>query len=213
VTVVVGIIPAGGSGERLGAERPKAFVVLAGKPLLEWSIEALHPVCDRVIAAVPAGQEEGPDQVAGGASRSESVRNAVEAAPDADVYVVHDAARPLASPQLVERCLRALYDGPWAGAVAGAHISDTVKQVGFDNGVSHTLDRELLRAIQTPQVFHAGLLRHALDVDYETLDAATDDASLVEAAGGRIRVVDAPPENIKVTTRADLKLAEILLGC
>jgi 2-C-methyl-D-erythritol 4-phosphate cytidylyltransferase len=212
VTVVVGIVPAGGSGERLGADRPKAFVVLAGKTLLERSVEALRPVCDRVVVAAPPGEEEGEDRVPGGPSRSASVRNALAAAPEAEIAVVHDAARPLVTPELVERCLAALTDGV-DGAIAAAPVSDTVKEASPDGRVVRTLDRAALWAVQTPQVFRAHVLRRALDVDDETLAAATDDAALVEAAGGTVRIVEAPPENIKVTREADLKLAEALLRC
>jgi 2-C-methyl-D-erythritol 4-phosphate cytidylyltransferase len=148
--------------------------------------------------------------VAGGASRSESVRNAVLAAPEADVYVVHDAARPLVTPALVERCLAAL-DGV-DGAIAAARVSDTVKEAGEDGRVTRTLDRSSLWAVQTPQVFRAEALRGALEVDEDVLAAATDDASLVEAAGGSVRVVEAPAENLKITAPADLRLAEVLLG-
>src|SRR4051794_14466700 len=108
---VVGIVPAGGSGERLGADRPKAFVVCAGRPLIEWSLAALEPVCDRVVIAAPAGYDDGPDRVRGAESRSASVRNAVEAVDDADIFVVHDAARPLVTRELVERCVEALEPG------------------------------------------------------------------------------------------------------
>ena len=211
MTVVVGIVPAGGSGERLGADRPKAFVVLAGKPLLAWSLEALAPVCDRVVAAVPAGHEQGEDRVPGGPSRSASVRNALAAAPEADVFVVHDAARPLVTRELVERCVGAL--GGVDGAIAAARVSDTVKEAGADGRVTRTLDRSRLWAIQTPQAFVADALRRALDVDERTLALASDDASLVEAAGGSVRVVEAPRENLKVTRPADLRLAEALLRC
>ena len=213
MTVVVGIVPAGGSGERLGAERPKAFVVLAGKPLLDWSVEALEPICDRVVVAAPRGQraESRGQRVDGGPSRSASVRNAVLAAPEADVFVVHDAARPLVTEELVRRCIDAL-EG-FDGAIAAARLTDTVKEAGGDGRVRRTLDRSLLWAIQTPQVFRADVLRRALDVDEAALAAATDDASLVESAGGSLRVVESPRENLKVTTAADLKLAEALLGC
>ena len=216
MTVVVGIVPAGGSGERLGAERPKAFVVLAGKTLLERSVEALRPVCERVVVALPAGSESpaaaGVDAVAGGPSRSASVRNALAEAPEAEVAVVHDAARPLVTRELVERCLAALTDGVDA-AIAAARVSDTVKEAAPDGRVLRTLDRSALWAVQTPQVFRAEVLRRALDVDDETLASATDDASLVEAAGGTVHVVEAPPENLKITRAADLRLAEALLRC
>ena len=205
---VVGIIPAGGSGERLGADGPKAFAVLAGKPMLEWSLEALAGVCERVVVAVPAGFEDPPDRVRGGASRSESVRSALAAAPEATVAVVHDAARPLVTRNLVERCIAAL--GGHEGAIAAARVTDTVKE-GDGERVLRTLDRSRLWAVQTPQVFRADALRRALDAPPERLAAATDDASLVESAGGTVLLVEAPPENLKVTTPLDLRIAEAIL--
>jgi 2-C-methyl-D-erythritol 4-phosphate cytidylyltransferase len=207
---VVGIVPAGGSGERLGSERPKAFVVLGGRPLLEWSVEVLASTCDRVVIAVPVGHEEDPDRVRGGESRSESVRNALLAAPEATVVVVHDAARPLVTRTLVERCLAALEPGV-DGAIAAAPMTDTVKEAAPDGRVLRTLDRSSLWRIQTPQVFRAEVLRRALDRDPAALAAATDDARLVEEVGGTVRVVEAPPDNIKVTSDSDLRVAEALL--
>ena len=205
---VVGIVPAGGSGERLGADRPKAFVVCAGRPLVDWSIEVLSAVCDRVVVAGPAGHLR-PGWVEGGPSRSASVRNALAAAPEARTAVVHDAARPLVTRELVESCLAALLGVD--GAIAAAPVTDTIKQAFPDGTVERTLDRSLLWAIQTPQVFRADALRRALDVDEAVLAGATDDASLVESAGGSIRVVEAPPENFKITSAADLARAESLL--
>ncbi|HEY1275803.1 MAG TPA: 2-C-methyl-D-erythritol 4-phosphate cytidylyltransferase [Thermoleophilaceae bacterium] len=207
---VVGIVPAGGSGERLGATGPKAFVVLAGRPMLEWSVEVLGSVCDRVVAAVPLGFEEPPDRVPGGESRSASVRRALEAAPEAEVVVVHDAARPLVKRELVERCLAALEPGV-DGAIAAVPMTDTVKEAAPDGRVLRTLDRSSLWAIQTPQVFRAEVLRRALDTNEAALAAATDDAFLVEELGGTITVVEAAPENLKVTRESDLRIAEALL--
>jgi 2-C-methyl-D-erythritol 4-phosphate cytidylyltransferase len=209
---VVGIVPAAGSGERLGASGPKAFVVCGGRPLLDWSLEVLADVCDRVVVAVPPGYESPPDRIAGGPSRSASVRLALDAAPEATVAVVHDAARPLVTRELVERCIAALDEG-FDGAVAAAPVTDTVKEADGRGRVVRTLDRSRLWSIQTPQVFPAAMLRRALAVGDDALAAATDDASLVEAAGGSIRVVEAPPENLKVTGPLDLRLAEALLGC
>ena len=208
---VVGIVPAGGSGERLGADRPKAFVVCAGRPLIEWSLEVLRSVCDRVVAAVPSGHEAEPDFVVGGESRSASVRRAVAVAPEADVYVVHDAARPLVTRELVERCLDALEPGI-DGAIAAVPMTDTVKEVATDGRVLRTLDRSQLWAIQTPQVFKGDILRRALERDAAALAAATDDAWLVDDAGGVITVVEAFPENIKVTRESDLRIVEALLA-
>jgi 2-C-methyl-D-erythritol 4-phosphate cytidylyltransferase len=208
---VVGIIAAGGSGERLGADRPKAFVVLGGRAMVDWSVEALRDACDRVIVAVPAEVAGGSGQVAGGDSRSASVRNAVLAAPEASVYVVHDAARPLVTPDLVQRCIDALEPGV-DGAIAAARMTDTVKEAAPDGRVLHTLDRSALWRIQTPQVFRAEVLRQALDRDPTALAAATDDAALVEEIGGTVHVVEAPPQNMKVTSESDLRVAEALLA-
>ena len=142
-------------------------------------------------------------------SRSASVRNALAAAPEARTAVVHDAARPLVTRELVESCVAALIGVD--GAIAAAPVTDTIKQAFPDGTVERTLDRSRLWAIQTPQVFRADALRRALDADEATLAAATDDASLVESAGGSIRVVEAPAENFKVTSAADLARAESLL--
>ena len=208
---VVGIVPAGGSGERLGADRPKAFVVCAGRPLIEWSLEVLESVCDRVVVAAPDGYDEGPDRVKGGESRSASVRNAVAAVKDADTFVVHDAARPLITRDLVERCLGAIEPGI-DGAIAAIPMTDTVKEVAPDGRVLRTLDRSTLWAVQTPQVFRADILRRALERDAAALAAATDDAWLVDDAGGVITVVESYPENLKVTRESDLRIAEALLA-
>jgi len=207
---VVGIVPAAGSGERLGASEPKAFALCAGRPLLDWSVDVLAGMCQRVVVAVPAGREDGPDRVRGGPSRSASVRAALLVAPEASTVVIHDAARPLLSRDLVERCLAAVYEG-WDGAVAAARMTDTVKQADRDGRVLRTLERSSLWSIQTPQVFRAEVLRRALDVDEGRLAAATDDASLVEDLGGAVRVVEAPPDNLKVTRAVDLELAGSLL--
>jgi 2-C-methyl-D-erythritol 4-phosphate cytidylyltransferase len=199
---VVGIVPAAGAGERLGADVPKAFAVLGGRPMVEWSLDVLREVCDRVVVAVPADRVELPDFVAGGKTRSASVMNALEAAPEASVVVVHDAARPLVTVDLVQRCLDALegYDG----VVAALPVTDTVKEVEAGE-VIRTPDRGRLWAAQTPQVFRADVLRRANGAE------ATDDASLVEAIGGRVRVVEGTPENFKVTTALDARIAETLL--
>jgi 2-C-methyl-D-erythritol 4-phosphate cytidylyltransferase len=207
---VVGIVPAAGRGERLGTGEPKAFVACAGRPLIDWSLDVLREVCDRVVVAVPPGYSL-PDSVEGGPVRSDSVRRALAAAPEAEVVVVHDAARPLVTRELVERCLAAL-GGGYEGAIAASAVIDTVKEADERGRVIRTLDRSKLWAIQTPQVFVAAVLRNALDVPLEALAKATDDASLVEAAGGRVRVVEAPPTNFKVTSNEDLERAARLLA-
>jgi len=207
---VVGIVPAAGRGERLGATGPKAFVVCAGRPLIEWSLDVLRSVCDRVVVAVPPGFSY-PDSVEGGPVRSDSVRRALAAAPEATIAVVHDAARPFVTRDLVEHCIAKLAQG-FDGAIAAAPVTDTVKEVDDAGRVTRTLDRSRLWAIQTPQVFDAAVLRAALDVPLEVLAAATDDASLVEAAGGSVCVVAAPPENVKVTRARDLEQAALRLA-
>jgi 2-C-methyl-D-erythritol 4-phosphate cytidylyltransferase len=209
---VVGIIPAAGSGERLGSGGPKAFVVCGGRPLLDWSLDVMRAVCDRVVVALPPGMPtEAPDWVSGGAVRSESVRLALATAPYADVVVVHDAARPLVTEELVRSCIAGL-EGGYDAAIAAAPMTDTVKETDADLNVLRTLDRSRLWSIQTPQVFRADALRRALDVDDATLAGATDDAALSEAAGGSVRIVEAPPDNLKVTRPVDLLVAEALLA-
>ena len=206
---------AAGRGERLGEDRPKAFVTLAGRPMVEWSVEALRAVAsvERIVVALPPGEDApaGTVGVAGGAVRSESVRAALREAGDVDAVVVHDAARPLATTALFERALSMLEDDACDGAIAAAPVSDTIKEVGEGGVVRSTLDRSALWAIQTPQAFRREALARALDVDDATLAAATDDAWLVERAGGSVRVVDASADNLKVTTSTDLQFADLLL--
>lgn len=211
----VALLVAAGSGERLGADRPKAFVVLAGIELYRWSLAALDAF-DEVVVAAPAGHVdaiESSDRVTavpGGATRSASVRAALAAAGPSDAVVVHDAARPLAGPELFERCVAALEHAD--GAVAAAPVADTIKEAGPDRRVTATLDRSRLWAIQTPQAFRRAALERALDVDEDILAQATDDAWLVERAGGSVVVVEAGPENFKITTPHDLRVAERLLA-
>lgn len=172
----------------------------------------LASTCDRVVFAVPPSHLEGPgpDRVAGGASRSESVRNALAVAPDADIVVIHDAARPLVTEDLVRRCIAEVESGA-DGAVAAVPVTDTIKEADSGRRVLRTLDRSVLWAIQTPQAFRADALRDAMDAEPEALAAATDDAALVEAAGGSVQVVEAPVENFKVTWPVDLARAEAAL--
>ena len=210
--MAVALLVAAGSGERLGAGRPKAFVVLAGRPMLEWSLDALRAagIAD-VVVALPPGESAPPGclGVAGGATRSASVSAALAAAPAGDV-VVHDAARPLVTPGLFRQALDALAGADCA--IAAAPLADTVKEAGPDRLVTATLDRSRLWAIQTPQAFRRGALERALAVDAAVLAQATDDAWLVERSGGSVRVVESSPANFKVTTPHDLRVAELLLA-
>jgi 2-C-methyl-D-erythritol 4-phosphate cytidylyltransferase len=210
----VALLVAAGRGERLGSDGPKAFVRCGGRPMLEWSVDALRAAgIKRIVVALPAGYDAPPRciGVTGGQERSHSVRAALHAAGDAaDVVLVHDAARPLVTAQIVRDCLAAL-QGDVEAAVAAAAVTDTVKEAeGHD--VVRTLDRSRLWAIQTPQVFRARALHRVLAQDDVVLARATDDASLIEARGGRVVVVPCPRDNFKVTTPEDLQLAELVLA-
>jgi len=217
------ILVAAGAGARLGADRPKAFVGLAGRVLLAESLERLdgNDWIDEIVVAVPAGWEEAAivlaeelvaskvaSVVTGGATRGDSVRAALADIPEeALVVLVHDAARPLVDDGVVERVLAPLAEG-YEGAVPGLPLADTVKRV--EDGVAvETLDRARLVTVQTPQAFTADALRRAYAGD-GPLDA-TDCSSLVEAGGGRVRVVDGDPRLLKITTKADLVLVETWL--
>jgi len=211
--MAVALVVAAGSGERLGADRPKAFAVLAGRPMLEWSIDALREAgIDDVVVALPLGYEapDGARGVPGGATRSASVRNALAATGVGDPVVVHDAARPLITPALIRAAVLALDEKGCDGAVLAEQVRDTVK-VAREGWVEATLDRSNLWAVQTPQVFRRAALSRALDVTDRVLASATDDASLVEYAGGPVWLVPSSPENFKVTTPHDLRVAEMLL--
>lgn len=218
--MAVALVVAAGRGERLGSGRPKALVLLGGKPMLEWSVDALRAVepVQRIVVALPADAldavPDGAFAVAGGPARSQSVFAALKAAGPGDPVIVHDAARPLAAPELFTRALQALEQSRADAVVAATPVSDTIKEVGDDGrSVVRTLDRSRLWAVQTPQVFRRAALEQALSsASAELLAAATDDAWLIEQAGGTVHVVDAGPRNIKVTTPTDLRLAELLLA-
>lgn len=211
------ILAAAGRGDRLGLDRPKAFAPLNDRPLIAESLERLDASdwIEGIVVAAPPEWEEPCILVAeeiaagkvaatvtGGASRSESVRMALAEVPDeATVVLVHDAARPLVSEGVIERLVTALSDG-WDAAVPALPVSDAVKRVDGE-AVTETVDREGLVTVQTPQAFVAQALRDALAGD---VSDAPDCASLVEARGGRVRVVEGDPHLVKVTTPADLKL-------
>ncbi|MDO8189057.1 2-C-methyl-D-erythritol 4-phosphate cytidylyltransferase [Conexibacter sp. JD483] len=219
--MAVALLVAAGRGERLGAAGPKAFVMLAGRPMLEWSLDALRsvPAVERIVVALPAGEQApaGTVGVAGGAERSHSVRAALAAAgdgPDDEAIVVHDAARPLLTPEIVQASLDALDHTGADAVVAAAPVVDTIKRVHADAPGLHveaTLDRSALWAVQTPQVFRRAALRRALALPDAVLAAATDDAGIVEQTGGRVHLVESPRENLKVTNPLDLRLAALLL--
>jgi 2-C-methyl-D-erythritol 4-phosphate cytidylyltransferase len=247
---VTAVIAAAGSGERLGAGGPKAFVPLAGRPLVEWSIAAMRAAAGvrAIVVACPpdvvAGSSSrypdvgkvGPDSdsttfVAGGATRAESVSNALHVV-KTELVAIHDAARPLVTPELVEEVIAALVADPEAdGAIAATPVTDTIKRAPAESTpcvgsskdfpphgpgnpsieVEVTVDRGRLWAAQTPQVFRVEALRRALAADPAQVERATDEAMLIEGAGGRVLIHPSSPQNLKVTTPFDLKLAEWLL--
>jgi 2-C-methyl-D-erythritol 4-phosphate cytidylyltransferase len=215
------IVVGGGDGSRLGADRPKAFVGLGGRPLLAHSIDLLedHPAVDRMVLVVPAEWEEPAtllaDELAagkvvaavpGGETRALSVAAGLDVvADDAEAILVHDAARPFASAELIDRLLEAL--ATYAGAVPAVAVTDTVKRVKGGR-VAETLDRGELRAVQTPQAFRAEALRRAYAAPAAALRDATDCASLVEAVGLEVVVVPGEGGNMKITSPEDLARAE-----
>jgi 2-C-methyl-D-erythritol 4-phosphate cytidylyltransferase len=211
--MAVALIVAAGRGERLGSDGPKALVHIGGRPMVEWSVEVLSQVCDQVVVALPPGvvAPAGTLGVVGGAQRSLSVRNALHAA-SGDLVLVHDAARPLLTVELARACLDALDARDLDAAIAAAPVTDTIKEAGSEQVVARTLDRSRLWAIQTPQAFRREALERALAQPDDVVAAATDDAGLVEALGGRVGIVEAPRENLKVTTPLDLQVAELLLA-
>ena len=203
------VVVAAGRGERYGA--PKQYERIAGRRVLDWSLGAARAVAGGIVLVVAPGREGDHEDVdavvVGGATRSASVRAGLAAVPaDASVIVVHDAARPAASGGLFDAVVRAVLDGADA-AVPGVRVVDTVKRVGADGIVAETLDRDELVAVQTPQAFRADVLRaaHAGGGD------ASDDAALVEAAGGRVVVGPGDLRNIKLTTAADRARLEDVL--
>ena len=219
------VVAAAGDGRRLGQDLPKAFVKLGERPLIAHAIGLfeLHPRVERMVVVVPEGWEEPTAlladelavgkvavSVAGGATRALSVAAGLAEVPGAATAIlVHDAARPFASEELVDRVLDALAEAD--GAVPGVPVADTVKRVG-GGAVLETLDRGELRAVQTPQAFRAKTLRRAYAGAPEDLASATDCAQLVERAGGRVVVVDGEAANAKITGPDDLARAEAHVG-
>jgi 2-C-methyl-D-erythritol 4-phosphate cytidylyltransferase len=209
------ILVAAGRGERLGLDHPKAFAKLGEDPLLAEPLRRLDDSewVDAIVLVAPPGWEEpsillaeelGCGKVSacvtGGETRADSVRAGLAEVPeDAAVVLVHDAARPLLPEAVIERVLAPLSDG-WDGAVPGVPVSDTLKRVGADGAVLETVERDSLYAVQTPQAFPTEVLRRAVASGVD----ATDCAGLVEASGGRVKVVPGDPQLLKVTTADDL---------
>ena len=209
--LVAVIIPAGGSGERLGAKIPKALVQLAGKTLIEHAVANMAPIANQIIVAAPAGFEEqfkdllGSEVtvVTGGLTRTLSVKKALTLVEKENEYIlVHDAARSLASTDLAMRVIDSLRAGEKA-VIPGMPVSDTIKRVDGDNYVTKTPTRSKLRSIQTPQGFTRKLLLKA----HTSADDATDDAGLVEDRGVDVKVILGEERAMKITTMNDLAIA------
>jgi 2-C-methyl-D-erythritol 4-phosphate cytidylyltransferase/2-C-methyl-D-erythritol 2,4-cyclodiphosphate synthase len=215
---VSAIIAAGGRGTRVAADRPKQLLVVGGRALLEWTVTLLstHPTIDEVVVALPPELVDSPPSyltgassssvrvVAGGARRQDSVANAFAAvASDSDVIVIHDAARPFASADLVSRTVRAAAES--GAALAALPARDTVKVVDH-SFVARTLPRETIYLAQTPQAFRRDVLAAAVAAGGD----ATDEAALAERAGHAVRIVDGEFTNIKITTPEDLVIAEAI---
>jgi 2-C-methyl-D-erythritol 4-phosphate cytidylyltransferase len=214
------VVPAGGSGARLGRRTPKQFLALDGRPILAVTVGRLarHPAVEAIVVAVPAGHLARAERllapvvrrprlivVAGGATRQESVRRGLEAVPpQAEIVLVHDAVRPFITRALLDAIVTAA--ASTGAAVCGLPVAETIKRVreGF---VEHTVDRSALWAVQTPQAFRADLLREAHDKAWRDGAEATDDAMLVERLGHPVRVVPGSAANVKITTPEDLRRA------
>ena len=206
------MVLAGGHGQRFGA--PKQFALLGDRPLLDWSLDAARGVAHEVVLVLPEHElsrnvpRPGVVVVAGGATRAASVRAGLDAVPeDAEVVVIHDAARPLATPALFRHVVEVLLDEehPVDGVIPALRVTDTVKKV-VDDRVISTIPREDLVAVQTPQAFRASVLRHA----HASAGEATDDAALLEEIGATVGIVPGETTNLKVTTPSDLVVAAIL---
>ncbi|MFN2494398.1 MAG: 2-C-methyl-D-erythritol 4-phosphate cytidylyltransferase [Pseudonocardiaceae bacterium] len=218
---VVALVPAAGLGLRLGSGVPKAFAPLLGRPLLWYAVRGLLEVgrveqvvvavgddyCERARAALHHAGER-VQIVTGGVERSDSVRRALDAVPDAEVVLVHDAARCLTPPSVICAVVDAVLAGQRA-VVPVLPVVDTIKQVDSEDRVRCTVDRSALRVVQTPQGFAADLLRRA----HQAADGpATDDAGLVERLGETVTTVPGHPFAFKITTPFDLLVAEAVAG-
>jgi 2-C-methyl-D-erythritol 4-phosphate cytidylyltransferase / 2-C-methyl-D-erythritol 2,4-cyclodiphosphate synthase len=228
---VTAIIAAGGRGQRFGGARPKQLLALDSRTLLEWSVDAFlaHPSIDEVVVSLPADIAQDPPPylrsaskplriVAGGARRQDSVSNAFAAAAEAsDLFLIHDAARPFVSADLIDRTIAAA--AAHGAAIAAIAASDTVKRVrpwvarpwsaasaGLDHVVQETLDRETIFLAQTPQGFRRDVLAAAVALGQSGVEA-TDEAALAERAGHPVHVVAGDANNIKITTAEDLDAA------
>jgi 2-C-methyl-D-erythritol 4-phosphate cytidylyltransferase len=230
---VVALVPAAGIGKRFGADKKKPFFVIAGKPIIIWSLELLQSISeideiipvvkeDDIMTAAELIEEYVISKVKqimpGGKERQDSVYNGLQAVLDSgSVVLIHDGGRPFADADMIIEAIHGV-DG-WDGVVTGVPVKDTIKEAGpcsQDSGadetiVRRTLERDVLYAIQTPQVFPYRVIREAHEKARGERFYGTDDASLVERCGGRIKIVAGSYCNIKITTPEDIFIAEALL--
>ncbi len=220
------IIPAAGSGTRLGSRLAKPFIPLEGKAILEYTLEkflAVEPVSQIIVATAKDSMEKVSEMflrlhrkdvafrvVEGGSERQYSIQNALEVLDhDVELVAVHDAVRPFIEPGIIERCAAACKH--CEGAVVGVPAKDTIKKVDEDLKIQQTPDRSRLWQAQTPQIFRKEILIRAYRQAAEDDFTGTDDASLVERIGGRIKMVKGGRENLKITYPIDLKVAELIV--
>ena len=198
------IVVAAGSGTRFGS--PKQFALINERRIVDWAVETARIASDGVVVVLPADQAQREGGVAGGATRSASVRCGLAAVPkDATIICVHDAARPFASEYLFDEVIDSVCTGA-DGAVPGLPVVDTIKYIDAAKVIKSTPDRNQLVAVQTPQAFRANVLRQAHSNNPE----GTDDSTLVETQGGKVVVVMGDPLNRKITTPEDLNWARAI---
>jgi 2-C-methyl-D-erythritol 4-phosphate cytidylyltransferase len=193
--------------------RPKQFLPLAGKAVVEWTIEVFRKIktVEQIVLAVPEDDLEraknlGVTVVAGGEERGDSVKNGLKAiSPDCDLVIIHDGARPLITPDIIEKAISEAKE--YGAAIVGVPAKDTIKRVGDDLVIKDTVDRQALWQAQTPQIFKYEIITRA----YAKKRSATDDAKLVEDLGIKVKMVMGSYENIKITTPEDLIVAEAIL--
>jgi 2-C-methyl-D-erythritol 4-phosphate cytidylyltransferase len=225
---IIAVIPAAGSGTRMGSARSKQFMDLCGKPMLAVTLERFHQ-CDLIdeIVVVVSGQDVGycrreivdrygltkvATVVGGGRRRQESVRNGIEAVSNSSTWIlIHDGVRPLVSLELIERVIRA--SGKYRAVIPGIPVKDTIKQIDSRGRVVDTVDRSTLWAVQTPQIFRCEDIRMAhTKAMEEGWEGVTDDAFLIERIGIPVELIEGEETNIKITTARDLELARLFLS-
>jgi 2-C-methyl-D-erythritol 4-phosphate cytidylyltransferase len=217
--MIVVIVPAAGTGSRFGGQLPKQFLPLGGKPIIQHVVErflleeavsrVIVPVSELLLAAVSQGPSDRITWVAGGETRQQSVIRGLAEAGDAELVAVHDAARPMFSPQLFHAVVEAAR--AMGAALPVVPVTDTIHLMNDDATIASTLDRRMLGAAQTPQCFRTELLREILDRAVREGIDGTDEAGLAARFGHRVHAVPGDPRNLKITLPEDLEVAESYL--